>query len=123
MVALARKLLIALSRYVTHGEIPAGPRRAAGLRHNSAAKPERRGPPSDLARAGDAAAGAPSAHEPHSRTAIRPGDHQLQSAALAVVALCPVTTRLPVSQVLGKGDVEGVLCSIIRPSSKPLKFG
>jgi hypothetical protein len=51
MVALARKLLIALSRYVTHGEIPAGPRRAAGLRHDSAAKPERRGPPSDLARA------------------------------------------------------------------------
>ena len=37
MVALARKLLIALSRYVTHGEIPAGPRRAAGLRHDSAA--------------------------------------------------------------------------------------
>jgi hypothetical protein len=69
MVALARKLLIALC------EIPAGPRRAAGLRHDSAAKPERRGPPSDLARAGDAAAGAHSAHEPHSRTAIRPGDH------------------------------------------------
>jgi len=32
-------------------------RRAAGLRHDSAAKPERRGPPSDFARARGAAGG------------------------------------------------------------------
>src|SRR5580700_3986780 len=52
-------------------------RRAAGLCHDSAAKPERRGLPSGLARARDAAAGAHSAHEPHPRTAVWPGDHQL----------------------------------------------
>jgi len=37
--------------------------------------------PSDLARARRAAAGAHSPHQPHSGTAVRPGDHQLQSAA------------------------------------------
>src|SRR6267154_2703329 len=46
-------------------------------RRHRRAKPERRGLPSSLARARDAAAGAHSAHEPNSRTAVRPGDQQL----------------------------------------------
>jgi hypothetical protein len=45
-------------------------RRAPGLRHDSATKPERRGPPSDVALARDAAARAHSAHGLAGRTPV-----------------------------------------------------